>query len=295
MKVEPYIERIRKEFPHILIERHTVPKQGMDHVAIVINDTWVFRFPHRKEYFSTFGNELSLLEELNKTITSLQIPNYTLMAKDKSFGGYSIIQGIECTAEVFEKLSKEEKDAASTKIASFLTELHTIPLEGIEKCGIEKTDYVQYLRNLEKEYEAHLVNHLSKNEQENCKQFFTEYAEMIAKAPTTLIHGDFYWWHLLINPSTNTLSGVIDFADSCFSDPSRDFAGLWIYGSEFAQSIFSQYHGMKDDQFLYRSVLGFQKLGISEMAYAVKGEFGNVQDAYKLLKKAIETKKEFCM
>lgn len=295
MKVEPYIERIRKEFPHILIEKHTVPKQGMDHVAIVINDTWIFRFPHRKEYFFTFGNELSLLEELNKTITSLEIPNYTLMAKDKSFGGYSIIQGVECTAEVFNKLSKDAKDAASRKVASFLTELHTIPSKRIVKCGIEKSDYVQYLSNLEKEYEAHLVKHLNKNEQEHCKNFFTEYPEIIRKAPTTLIHGDFYWWHLLINPATNTLSGVIDFADCCFSDPSRDFAGLWEYGGEFAQSVIHQYRGKKDDQFLHRSILGYQKLGISEMVYAVKGEFGSAQDAYQLLKKTIKTKEVFCL
>lgn len=286
MSVEPFLQRIRAAFPQIEIKDFHVPVQGMDHFALVVNKEWIFRFPNRQEYFATFSNEVRLLEHL-QDIVSLPIPHYTLLAADRSFGGYKMLEGDEFTDTVFRELSSDVQKKMGTHIAEFLTSLHSQTADELRDFGLPKTDYDKKFADLRKDYEGILSKHITKEEQKGCEWFFVETQKVMSQIPFVLVHSDFYWWHILINKPRTALSGVIDFGDACFGDAAGDFGGLWIYGREFVESIFAQYQGVKNDQFLYRSLLSFKRLGMSELLHALKGKFGQVDEAYTLFQKTL--------
>jgi aminoglycoside phosphotransferase (APT) family kinase protein len=82
---------------------------------------------------------------------------------------------------------------------------------------------------------------------------------------------------------------VIDFGDCRLGDPAGDFGSLWTYGKAFITSVYEQYTGPKDEQFLARSLLYFKKLGLSELTHAVKGEFGSWESMYPFFQKTVAT------
>ena len=45
--------------------------------------------------------------------------------------------------------------------------------------------------------------------------------------PLTVIHSDIMPEHIIVNPKTHTLSGIIDFGDIEIGDPAYDFA-FWL-------------------------------------------------------------------
>ncbi|MDQ0973531.1 aminoglycoside phosphotransferase (APT) family kinase protein [Neobacillus niacini] len=60
------------------------------------------------------------------------------------------------------------------------------------------------------------------------------YSEACSNLTTTLVHGDFGATNILWDPTTYTISGIIDFGGSGMGDLAYDFAGiLSSYGEDF--------------------------------------------------------------
>ena len=73
-------------------------------------------------------------------------------------------------------------------------------------------------------------------------QAFLRIAEQWSFSPV-LTHNDFGPDHLLVQPETLTVSGVIDFGDAVVGDPAIDFVGLMVMGNEdFMTSVAEAYH-----------------------------------------------------
>ena len=68
---------------------------------------------------------MQFLPLLNKHIT-LRIPNFTYIAKDKSFAGYKYIAGVPLTKKVLKSLLLKEKKRCAKQLAQFLNQLHGI-------------------------------------------------------------------------------------------------------------------------------------------------------------------------
>lgn len=67
-------------------------------------------------------------------------------------------------------------------------------------------------------------------------------SEACSNLHTTLIHGDFGATNILWDPSTYTISGIIDFGGSSIGDPAYDFAGLLSsYGEAFFNRCLNLY------------------------------------------------------
>jgi hypothetical protein len=59
--------------------------------------------------------------------------------------------------------------------------------------------------------------------------------------------------HIFINPERGEITGIIDFADTEFSDRALDFAGMWYYGDSFPQQVLNHYTLKTGADFLKRS------------------------------------------
>jgi aminoglycoside 2''-phosphotransferase len=69
----------------------------------------------------------------------------------------------------------------------------------------------------------------------------------------TLVHRDLVPEHVLFNPATGHLTGVIDWGDAGIDDPAVDFAGVRRQlGAEFAQQMLATYRPALDATALRR-------------------------------------------
>ena len=80
-----------------------------------------------------------------------------------------------------------------------------------------------------------------------------------AYAPVFL-HGDLGANHIIYNPDTRSISGVIDFGGMCIGDPDRDFTYLYVdyWGPDFARQ-FPKYYDDRDMDLLVRKLEFFNR------------------------------------
>lgn len=287
MDVRPYLRRIRSEFPDLKFKRATLPAQGMDHVAIFLDNEWVFRFAKNKEYIKHFPNEVKLLDALRRQITLL-IPHYTYVSADKSFGGYKKIQGKPLTRTAFLRFPKKVQEKIASDLARFLNELHSFPVATAKALGVPTADPVEYLEEIKKQYPEHIAPRITPKEREYCERIFRMYENYTKeKHPSVMTHYDMLGVHILL-AKDHRIAGIIDFGDKALADPARDFNGLWDIDDSLVRSM-SRYYKSNDPDILRRSLL-IRKIGsISWLTYnARSGTPKSYAHAYRQFKRVMK-------
>lgn len=291
MDLKPYLHRIRQEFPQVTFTRATLPKQGMDHLALFLDNKWVFRFPLNREYTALFPKEVALLKELHGHIT-VAIPHYEYVSADETCGCYKKIHGKPLTSTGFKRMSPKAQHTIVTELAGFLSELHSFPVSKARKLGVPFEDPHAYLESVKKGYDRYLRAKLTPDERLYSEQLLIlsqEYAEK--KHPVVMMHNDVRGLHILLTQN-NHLAGVIDFGDKAIGDPAKDFSALWDIDPSFIKALYQQY-GKKDPTLLSRSLLLRQRGSLSWLAYNAKAGTPQSYDrAYRLFKRTRKLKVE---
>jgi len=243
-------KRIREEFPQIRFKDVKKITCGLDHVVLILDNKYVFRFPKNDYYKQKIKVEMRLLSELQKKIS--KIPHYKFMPKDQSFGGYPIIDGKPLSTKKFNNFTNQQKTQLANELADFLTTLHKIPISKAKKIGLKfewshQDELKQY-----KERRKHIKKVLNQGEMRFVDDLMEKYVSL--KLPSnSLVHHDLSEDHIFTK--NNKLSGIIDFGDSSLNDPAVDFAWFWERGEDFVQKVYQRYNGRKDKEFLARSQL----------------------------------------
>lgn len=289
MQIKQYLDRIRIEFPEVKFNRATMPKQGLDHVAIFLDDQWVFRFVKNPEYAALFPNEVQLLCALQTHIT-LPIPNYTHVSKDKSFGGYKKIQGQPLTRAGYRQMSHQMRKKIASTLANFLCELHTFPSSKARALQVPREDPQAYLSTLEKDYRQFVEPRITPDERAYCEEILLASSEYCQKKhPVVMTHNDLHGQHIYFT-SDRGITGIIDFGDRAIGDPAKDFCGLLDIDPSLQKAVFDQYD-RKDPPLLHRSLLLRKRGSISWLAYNAKaGSVASFTRAYRQLKSCMTLK-----
>ncbi|MDH4330352.1 MAG: aminoglycoside phosphotransferase family protein, partial [Candidatus Moranbacteria bacterium] len=237
-----------------------------DFDVAILEDKYIFRFPRSADSQEKLKMEIGLLKYLNKKI-SLAIPNYLYVAKDLSFAGYNLINGVSVSKERHSKLSTKEKVFMAKQLAYFLNDLHSIPLGIARKCGVVEENDLEEYENFKAEVVKYLFPKLKKQEIEDVKNFLEILKEIYPIKKKVLAHGDLARNNfLMIN---GKVSGIIDFSDMTINDPALDFNDLWDYGEDFVKSVYAKYKN-KDKNLIYRSKLYYKKNCLRLMIIALK-------------------------
>ena len=89
------------------------------------------------------------------------------------------------------------------------------------------------------------------------------------EAPWNLIHGGLESRHVLVDPSTGSIHGVIDWTDSHLGDAARDFVFLVTWkGWRFTEEVLGHYQRPIDREFRARLRYLAQWLSLIDLAYA---------------------------
>jgi aminoglycoside 2''-phosphotransferase len=258
---ERLASQIRAEFPTLQFSEVDLVNSGIDHIVMILDSRWVFRFPRTREYRSSFTRELALLRELGER-SPIAVPQYEFVSAGEPFGGYRIIEGKELRTEHFRSFGRGMQARIGGKLADFLSVLHSLPvrlLTASENSYLWTCDrprrhadrYFKVRRDTISSKFPELVTLLD--------EFYQRYLEV--RCPSRCItHGDFTDDHILVTAGGEV--GIIDFADAVVDDPATDFSYLWSYGDWVPKEVLDGYSGCGDPEILNRSYWHFVRYRI---------------------------------
>ena len=193
------LQKISDEFPDLKWQKGIYVDSGKVNHIVILDSSLIFRFPRKKEYEEFLNLEIDLLNVLDKHI-SLRIPHYTHIAKDRSFGGYTFIQGEPLSMEMLDNMDNSEQEKITDSISIFLSELHNISLDNFSHLNIRKDMWnnTNFL-SLENQVFEYLHPRLSKEEISRIEKHLEKSKTLLQdKVNPVLIHQDIYGRNILI-------------------------------------------------------------------------------------------------
>jgi aminoglycoside 2''-phosphotransferase len=252
-----YIELLGACFPALNVQRASLLGEGWDSVALLVNDQLVFRFAKRPDAAMRQAREADLLPLLSDRLP-LPVPRYTYTWADPAWPGKRIV-GYQLIAGEPLMLTRPEHGAPlAAQLGAFVSALHAVPLEEARRHGMVGRDAAS-LREAYRGFFARVRTNMLplfiEQEQAAIVAFWSGYLDDDAcfTFTPTLVHRDLVAEHVLFDPATGHLTGVIDWGDAGIDDPAVDFAGVRRQlGAEFARQMLDAYHPTLDATALRR-------------------------------------------
>lgn len=204
---------------------------GMASCAYLVNHRYVFRLPKNKEASESLSREVCLLPQLKQHI-QISIPDIEFIIPESStFGkvgvGYKAIEGEPLSESCWQALKAEQRQLLVQDFARFLCDLHSFPVESTS-CALKTEHSKQTYSKYQNYFQEKLFPYLSKAEQKTVDNLFDQYLsdEENFRYQPSLVHGDISPDHILIDPVSGHLRGIIDFGDLKIADPDWDLIYL---------------------------------------------------------------------
>jgi aminoglycoside 2''-phosphotransferase len=205
----------------------------------------VFRVARHVEAAEALRRESCVLSKI-APILPLPVPQPAYHAPHgcPPFTVHQEITGEFLTRETWEGMPTPARERAASDLAAFLRSLHALPIEIGLECGLAQIDAADMARHLREETANTIHRHLGHEAQRRLDQTLKRWSLQPAARRPALLHCDIGPGHLLYDPSTLQLTGVIDFGDIVIGDPARDF--IYIYedfGPRLLREVLARYAG----------------------------------------------------
>ena len=218
--------------------------EGYDHRVYERGDGTLVRTPKSPAAAAQMSREVAGLAAL-RGVLAVPIPDARL----------EIVDGTP--AIVYQHLCGEPADAAAlgapglTQLAAdvgrFLSGLHALTpatLAGFDPPFRATTFHlIERLEEVRGEIRA-ATWCLPPRLAERCRSFLACDTALPCNAPgpPVLLHGDFEAEHLLVDPATGALTGVLDWSELGLGDAARDIGGVWaFFGDDFLRVLLAHY------------------------------------------------------
>lgn len=241
-----YEARIREARPDLVIHEMALNREGLINDVVIVNDKIIFRFGKHEWAADDLAQEAACLILARKYV-DLRLPAWTIHAPD--FISYEKIPGEPLQRYDILRWPDRAQEAIAAQLGSFLQQLHTISLDEIKACGIgssaTKRRAGDWLR-LYEDVEENLFPILMDTSKAWVRQHFAPILDNPAfmDCEETLMNGDISSYHLLVDPETRLLNGIIDFGTVGLGDPACDFACLIdSFGESFVRRVARHYAG----------------------------------------------------
>ncbi len=259
--------------------------EGFDNTAFLINNEFVFRFPHRIEAQACMENEIALLPYLAKKL-SFHLSAPTMIGAPSSaypypFAGYKLLSGKPLSE--FQTPLVDNIDFAKT-LGAWLKELHTLPVhqEHIEGLKGEQGWRLDFENRKARVTEC-VIKYAGyfENNGYDCKMLLSimdNFKDLdIHSSKKCYLHGDLYSKHIIVN-QMGLPEGLIDWGDVHIGHPAIDVAvGIMIFTEDSLKDFLEAYQEispitMKVAAFraYYHSVLAFSYFAQSEEKAAIE-------------------------
>jgi aminoglycoside phosphotransferase (APT) family kinase protein len=226
---------------------------GWDNAAFLVDRTIVFRFPRRRIAAPLIERESRILPAIAASLPlAIPVPRFVGEPTPDypwSFAGYARIDGATaCSVE----LSDAARAALARPLAEFLRSLHRIdraPLVGLglPPDQIGRLDHAKRLRQTLERRPACAAGELAQSVDLGIAWLQAHPPNAPADAARTLVHGDLYARHLLLDETARP-TGIIDWGDVHLGDPALDLAIAFLMLPAVAHTTFRDAYGPIDER-----------------------------------------------
>ena len=264
---------VREQFPELAVATVERLGEGWEHETYLVDEHVVFRFPRQagSDYFEWEEGLHALVASVIGDIVG--IPRITCWGRPSAhfpyaFAGHELIPGVAANDP-----SVPLNPALADDIGRVLARLHSIPADAAAAVGagtadVAKADLDAGLRRV-----RHWVSELPEIRRrfpDPCAWLDgVRRAPDAYRGPPRFIHDDFQMEHVLVDPTTGRLSGIIDWGAG-MGDPVRDFSYVLLHGGRaFFQRAVDAYHLPLDAEFAERTLVSARLGSLYWLAYAM--------------------------
>jgi aminoglycoside 2''-phosphotransferase len=230
--------------PHLSSAEPLVPLGVGDYCLAFQQGINVVRVSRHTEAAAAIRREACVLTSL-AGVLPFPIPHLTLVEAPNcpQFTLHEVINGEVLTRDLWLSLPDLARERTCDDFASFLIALHSIPISRFASCNLERLESASVATKL-LETAVPVVSRMLRGDDE--KRLYSALTEWSAasspQAKTVLLHRDIAPGHVLIDPATGALTGVIDFGDVASGDAARDFIFLYEdFGPEILREVVRRY------------------------------------------------------
>jgi aminoglycoside phosphotransferase (APT) family kinase protein len=198
-------------------------KGGSANWTYLVNGTLIVRFPRTDEVARATLRELELLPRLEGHVAfAVPKPVISGMWKSAPFFGYQRIDG--------RGLRRTDlSDRVLRQFGSYLAQLHSFPVDqvplGPNEHSIASSWHDRYV-HLWIQIEGLVLPELDRSLADAVSHHFSKMMERTPEFEFCFVHNDLGLEHVLIDPSSHDLVGIIDFENAAIGDPAVDLAPI---------------------------------------------------------------------
>lgn len=244
---EYWHEQIHRVMPDLDIKSLSLHQEGLVNDVLIVNNEWVIRFTK-----TAWGRELMDLEGrlmrfLEPRVT-LSIPSPVTRAEGILV--YPHLPGESFLREIWREAPLEQQQNLADQLGQFLHEMHNASIQNLEwevpltLAPVTQDTWIDiYERIVDKVYPLLLPHQV--DWVERLFEPTMDKADFFDFEPV-LIHGDLSPYHILYQPETGRLTGVIDFGVAGLGDPATDVGNLIAsYGETLIVKLERTYPALK--------------------------------------------------
>jgi aminoglycoside phosphotransferase (APT) family kinase protein len=248
---------IQNQFPQLAQQSIQFLGSGWDNQAFLVDEIWVFRFPHRQLAVELIKKECRWLPALAKQLP-LPTSSPTWIGEPSElfpfpFAGSRLILG-----ESLDQALKSEERLAH-RIGDFLRKLHEVPIHGDPPSDdLRRADIPFRVELLRKQVS---LGGFHSEDELAIERAFEAAADARPAKHRTWVHGDMYPRHVIVQPQ-GEVSGIIDWGDLHVGDPALDVSIVFALLAPIDQESFWREYGNADPDLRIRAAFRALHYGI---------------------------------
>ncbi len=241
-----YLARARAILPDVEFGQVEVNNEGLANTVFIVNGSLVVRFARSEAYAHILQREIAILDAVRPR-TRLRLPAPVYQAADCVV--YPYLAGQPFTRKTLLGLDADSRAACAEALGQFLAVLHSTSLDRLAAeipatpAPVRREDWLEIRERARRKVYPLLLRY----QVEWAEDLFASALERdeFFDYPPALIHGDLACYHILFDPRSARLSGVIDFGVAGTGDPALDLGSLMTtYGEPFTAALGSSYPGL---------------------------------------------------
>jgi aminoglycoside 2''-phosphotransferase len=211
------------------VHRARLVNDGMQHRVVILDDDLVARFPRDDPARESLRDEARLLTLLAERVTvPLPVPVHV----DESFTLHRMLHGAVTSRRALGALEHRARERLLDDVGLFMTELEAAALPGLATS--EATTSSDRMRTLRERAESIVEPLMWRHQREWLAELFEAMDAVSFAHDPSLIHGDLAPYHVLHDPASGELTGILDFGVAGLGDPATDLGCLLsVWGERF--------------------------------------------------------------
>jgi aminoglycoside 2''-phosphotransferase len=239
------LRRVRALYPYLGTEGVRLIDEGAFNELLVIDETYIFRFPRTADGVQRLGSELVVLRALQGHL-SLPIPAPLFVSPDmhevgQAFIGYRMISGEPLRQHLAGLTGSPEIHHLADQLAGFLRELHAFPVQKVRR-DLPVHDRSRR-SSLPAVYES-IRRDLHPLMHDRARAAVADQFDVFLRDPPgpdyalAIKHGDLGPGNILFDADARTVSGIVDWGSTGLDDPAFDVGYVSLWGAFYLGEAF---------------------------------------------------------